>query len=102
MPSRHHILGLAAFYHDAAAALRVDGNITAAAQEERFTRKKNDAEFPAQPVSCCLQPAKITPAQIDAVVCYDQPVLTLRSKSAVFQRLERSALLDKSVTTQTS
>ena len=75
MPASRHILGLSAFYHDSAAALIVDGNIIAAAQEERFTRKKNDSEFPANAVAFCLRHAKINPAQLDAVVFYDKPIL---------------------------
>ena len=75
MPAPRHILGLSAFYHDAAAALIVDGNIIAAAQEERFTRKKNDSEFPANAVAFCLRHAKVNPAQLEAVVFYDKPVL---------------------------
>ena len=75
MPAPRHILGLSAFYHDAAAALLMDGKIISAAQEERFTRKKNDSEFPANAVSFCLRHAKINPAQLDAVVFYDKPVL---------------------------
>jgi carbamoyltransferase len=75
MPAPRHILGLSAFYHDSAAALLVDGNIAAAAQEERFTRKKNDADFPAQAVRFCLNYAGLREDQLDAVVFYDKPVL---------------------------
>ena len=75
MPAPRHILGLSAFYHDSAAALVVDGKIISAAQEERFTRKKNDSDFPANAVSFCLRHAKINRAQLDAVVFYDKPVL---------------------------
>lgn len=75
MPAPRHILGLSAFYHDSAAALVVDGKITAAAQEERFTRRKNEAEFPAQAVQFCLRHAGISVAQLDAVVFYDKPIL---------------------------
>jgi len=74
MPPRH-ILGLSAYYHDSAAALLVDGKIVAAAQEERFTRKKNDADFPAQAAAFCLRQAKLEISQLDAVVFYDKPVL---------------------------
>jgi len=74
MPPRH-ILGLSAYYHDSAAALLVDGKIIAAAQEERFTRKKNDADFPAQAAAFCLRQAKLEISQLDAVVFYDKPVL---------------------------
>lgn len=75
MPAPRNILGVSAYYHDAAAALVRDGKIIAAAQEERFTRKKNDADFPAQAVQFCLRHASLTPAQLDAVVFYDKPVV---------------------------
>jgi carbamoyltransferase len=75
MPAPHNVLGISAFYHDAAAALVCDGKIICAAQEERFTRKKNDADFPAQAIQFCLRHASLTPAQMDAVVFYDKPVL---------------------------
>ena len=69
------ILGLSAFYHDSAACLVIDGNIVAAAQEERFTRKKHDAEFPTQAVAYCLAEADIVAADLDYVVFYDKPFL---------------------------
>jgi carbamoyltransferase len=75
MPAPRHILGLSAFYHDSAAALVVDGNILSAAQEERFTRKKNDSDFPANAAAFCLRHAGLNAAQLDAVVFYDKPVL---------------------------
>ena len=75
MPAPRHILGLSAYYHDSAAALLVDGQIVAAAQEERFTRKKNDSDFPAQAAAFCLRQARLEAAQLDAVVFYDKPVL---------------------------
>src|SRR5215469_5694144 len=75
MPPPRHILGLSAFYHDSAAALLVDGKIIAAAQEERFTRKKNDADFPINSVEFCLRYAGLDQKQLDAVVFYDKPVL---------------------------
>ena len=56
MPPWRNILGISAYYHDAAAALVCDGRITAAAQEERFTRKKNDADFPNHAIAACLRP----------------------------------------------
>jgi carbamoyltransferase len=70
----HHILGISAYYHDAAAALLGDGRILAAAQEERFSRKKNDERFPHQAISFCCDRAGISPAQLDAVVFYDKPI----------------------------
>ena len=75
MPAPRHILGLSAYYHDSAAALLADGGIIAAAQEERFTRKKNDSDFPAQAAAFCLRQAGLEAAQLDAVVFYDKPVL---------------------------
>jgi carbamoyltransferase len=75
MPAPRHILGLSAFYHDAAAALLVEGRIVAAAQEERFTRKKNDPDFPAHAVAFCLRHAGLSPEQLDAVVFYEKPML---------------------------
>jgi len=69
------ILGISAFYHDSAAALVVDGEIVAAAQEERFTRKKNDSAFPARAVEFCLQQGGIEPSELDNVGFYDKPLL---------------------------
>ena len=70
-----HILGISAFYHDSAAVLVSDGTITAAAQEERFTRKKHDAEFPEHAIQFCLNQAGITLVDINNVVFYDKPFL---------------------------
>ncbi len=69
------ILGLSAYYHDSAACLVRDGDIVAAAQEERFTRKKHDAEFPTHAVECCLREAGIGVADLDYVGFYDKPLL---------------------------
>lgn len=69
------VLGLSAYYHDSAAALVRDGEIIAAAQEERFSRVKNDARFPAQSVRTCLEIAGLTLDQVDAVAFYDKPLL---------------------------
>ncbi len=68
------ILGISAFYHDSAAALVVDGEIVAAAQEERFTRVKHDFRFPSQAIAYCLGHAELTPADLDYVVFYDKPL----------------------------
>ncbi len=70
-----YILGLSAFYHDSAACLLQDGRIIAAAQEERFTRKKHDPSFPDQAIAYCLAEAGIIPEQIDQVVFYEKPFL---------------------------
>jgi len=69
------ILGISAYYHDSAAALVRDGKIIAAAQEERFTRKKHDAAFPAKAIGYCLEEAGITLADVDYVVFYDKPLV---------------------------
>jgi len=69
-----HILGISAFYHDSAAALLRDGDIVAAAQEERFSRKKNDERFPARAIEFCLRQGGLNAAQLDAVVFYDKPI----------------------------
>jgi carbamoyltransferase len=72
--SHIHILGISAYYHDSAAALIRDGEILAAAQEERFTRKKGDHRFPAASVDYCLRRAGISSSQLDYVVFYDKPL----------------------------
>jgi carbamoyltransferase len=69
------ILGISAFYHDAAAALVVDGQIVAAAQEERFTRKKHDASFPQNAIDYCLREAGLTPREIDYAGFYEKPLI---------------------------
>jgi carbamoyltransferase len=69
------ILAFSAFYHDSAAALVVDGEIVAAAQEERFTRKKHDPSFPAHAVSYCLREAGLSASDIDYVGFYEKPLL---------------------------
>ena len=69
------ILGISAFYHDSAAALVEDGRIVAAAQEERFTRKKHDAGFPANAVRFCLEYGGTSLNELDAIVFYDKPLL---------------------------
>jgi carbamoyltransferase len=70
-----NILGISAFYHDSAAAMVVDGDIVAAAQEERFTRKKHDAGFPRHAVEYCLNEAGLSPDQLDFIAFYDKPLL---------------------------
>src|SRR5262245_41666627 len=69
------ILGISAFYHDSAAALVTDGRITAAAQEERFSRKKHDARFPQHAIEYCLREARVGLDAVDHVVFYDKPFL---------------------------
>jgi len=71
------ILGISAFYHDSAAAIIEDGNIIAAAQEERFTRKKHDPSFPSEAVKFCLKYCGATLNELDAIAFYDKPLLKL-------------------------
>ena len=80
-----HILGLSAFYHDSAACLIRDGEIVAAAQEERFTRKKHDHRFPESATAFCLREGGISPDHLDYIAFYDKPVLK-------FERLLQSYL----------
>ncbi|MBT8523620.1 carbamoyltransferase [Polynucleobacter paneuropaeus] len=70
-----YLLGISAYYHDSAACLIRDGDILSAAQEERFTRKKQDSQFPANAINYCLKEAGITPDEIDYIVFYDKPFL---------------------------
>ncbi len=69
------ILGISAFYHDSAATLVVDGEIVAAAQEERFTRRKHDPDFPRQAIDYCLEVGGLRPEELDHVGFYDKPFL---------------------------
>ncbi|MEM1123703.1 MAG: carbamoyltransferase [Bacteroidota bacterium] len=70
-----NILGISAYYHDSAAALVSDGQIIAAAQEERFSRKKHDARFPKNAIAYCLKEANLTLLEIDNIVFYDKPLV---------------------------
>ena len=79
------VLGISAFYHDSAAALVEDGRIVAAAQEERFTRKKHDAGYPTRAAAWCLSRAGLRPGDVDRVVFYDKPFLK-------FERLVETAV----------
>ena len=69
------ILGISAFYHDSAAALVMDGRIIAAAQEERFTRRKHDPSFPANAVAYCLKAGGMGREELDYIAFYDKPLL---------------------------
>src|ERR1700730_6885794 len=69
------VLGISAFYHDSAAAVVRDGEIVAAAQQERFTRKKHEPGFPANAITYCLTEAKADATSIDHVVFYEKPFL---------------------------
>ena len=70
-----YILGISAFYHDSAACLIHNGKIISAVQEERFTRKKHDANFPIHAVKYCLKEAGVEPKELDQVVFYEKPFL---------------------------
>ena len=67
------VVGISAFYHDSAAALIRDGEIVAAAQEERFTRKKHDAGFPTNAVNYCLAQGNLKLSEVDHIAFYDKP-----------------------------
>src|SRR3989440_11378741 len=69
------VLGISAYYHDSAAALIQDGRVMAAAQEERFTRKKHDSNFPYHAIASCLESAGVRASHIDCVAFYDKPFL---------------------------
>ncbi|MFY0609286.1 MAG: carbamoyltransferase [Candidatus Atelocyanobacterium thalassa] len=71
-----NILGISAYYHDSAAALVKSGNIIAAAQEERFTRKKHDARFPKNAIAYALEEAKLSLRRLDYIVFYEKPLIT--------------------------
>ncbi|MCP4210983.1 MAG: hypothetical protein GY764_05835, partial [Halieaceae bacterium] len=75
MTAAKTILGLSAYYHDSAAALVINGEIVAAAQEERFSRKKHDAGFPGSAIRYCLAEAGLKLADVDEVVFYDKPLI---------------------------
>ena len=86
-----NILGISCFYHDAAAALLVDGQLVAAAEEERFSRKKHDAEFPGLAIKFCLQQAGLTAADLDYVVFYEKPFVKFeRILTTALQAVPRS------------
>ena len=97
MPEPTRILGLSAYYHDSAACLVVDGDIVAAAQEERFTRRKHDAAFPSHAVAYCLREAGLTIGDVDLVGFYEKPLVKfdrlLESYLAVAPRGLRSYLM---------
>ena len=80
-----HILGISCYYHDSAACLLRNGKILAAAQEERFTRRKHDSRFPKRAIEYCLNEAGITVNELRYVIFYDKPFLT-------FERLLMSYL----------
>src|ERR671926_585183 len=69
------ILGISCFYHDAAACLLRDGHIVAAAEEERFSRRKHDSGFPEHAIRYCLEAGEIVPEELDYVIFYEKPLL---------------------------
>lgn len=69
-----NVLGISCFYHDSAAVITIDGEVVAAAEEERFTRKKHDSSFPEEAISYCLEEAGVETEQIDKVVFYEKPI----------------------------
>src|SRR5881628_3362430 len=69
------VLGISAYYHDSAAALVQDGDIVAAAQEERFSRKRHDAGFPTHAIQYCLSEAGVRLSDLDYISFYDKPLL---------------------------
>ena len=73
---RKNILGISCFYHDSAASLIRDGEIVAAVQEERFSRKKHDSRFPINAIQYCLKSQNIDLRDIDSIVYYEKPLLT--------------------------
>ena len=74
-PTSNNILGISAYYHDSAAALLHDGELIAAAQEERFTRKKHDAHFPSNAIAYCLSHTGVSLRELDHIVFYDKPLI---------------------------
>ena len=72
----NYILGLSCYYHDSAAALLKNGEIVAAAQEERFSRKKHDSGFPSNAINYCLKSQNIFIDDIDQIIYYEKPLLT--------------------------
>ncbi len=87
-----YILGISSYYHDSAAALLKDGKIVAAAQEERFTRKKHDPSFPVNSINYCLEEAEIEIESVDHVAYYDNPFLTL---NRVFDEFQSNIEMDE-------
>ena len=86
-----HTLGISAFYHDSAATLLRDGHIVAAAQEERFTRKKGDDSYPTKAVEFCLQQGGIGPGDLDHVIFYEKPLVKFERLYETYLSFGRSA-----------
>src|SRR5919205_424578 len=83
------ILGISCFYHDAAACLLRDGRILAAAEEERFSRRKHDSGFPEHAIRFCLEAAEIVPEELDYVIFYEKPLLKFERICREFPQLAR-------------
>lgn len=79
-----YVLGISGLYHDSAAALLGDGRILAAVQEERLSRRKNDARFPERSIRSCLDQAGITARDLEAVAFYEKPILKFSRTLEVF------------------
>ena len=95
-----NILGISCFYHDAAAALLMNGQLTAAAEEERFSRKKHDSEFPLRAIRFCLEAGKLTTGDLDYVVFYEKPFTKFeRILQTVLRGYPRSARLFRDANT---
>jgi carbamoyltransferase len=84
-----YILGISCYFHDAAAALLCDGQLVAAAEEERFTRKKHDYEFPEHAIQFCLRAGGIQAADLDYVVFFEKPFVKSANLPALLPRLPR-------------
>ena len=87
------VLGISAYYHDSAATLLIDGIVVAAAQEERFSRRKNDERFPVNAVNFCLSKESKNLKDIDAVVFYDKPIIKFSRMLEGFWQLLRQVYL---------
>src|SRR5687768_11328394 len=87
-----NILGISGFYHDSAACLVQDGRVVAAAQEERFTRKKHDAAFPAHAAAYCLRAGAVGPNDLHAVAFYEKPLTHLVRLLQTYLQLGPSAI----------
>ena len=90
-----YILGISAFYHDSAACLLLNGEIVAAAQEERFTRKKHDSGFPKNAIKYCLRQANIEPEKIENVVFYEKPFMKFERLLETYLAFAPKAFVDK-------
>jgi carbamoyltransferase len=86
-----NVLGISCFYHDAAACLIKDGRLVAAAEEERFTRRKHDASFPLNAISFCLREGRIEQGRLDGVAFYEKPVRKLERALTIAKRYENES-----------